>query len=135
MFTDDDDVWYERRVESYLEHIRGSIGSVVVCIDGRMHNGHMLDKPIEYFDYVTKLYNFEGFFAIATPNMLRLRGCDLIWRNAILTSYSISSFTKPDDVPWLYMQETPKERIDEFYEYLEETSKAWKEYIKIANKK
>ncbi len=132
MFTDDDDVWHARRAESYLEQIRGSTGSVVVCIDGRMHNGRMLDKPIEYFDYATKLCEFEGFFAIATLDMLRLRGCDLMWRNAILAISSSISFNKPDDVPWLYMQETPKERIDEFYEYLEETRKAWKEYIKLS---
>jgi hypothetical protein len=97
-----------------------------------MHNGYLLDKPVEYFEYATKLYEFKGFFAIATPEMLRLRCCDLIWRNAILAISSFTSFNKPDDVPWLYMQETPEERIDEFYEYIEETRKAWKEFIKLA---
>jgi hypothetical protein len=97
----------------------------------------MLELAIEYFEYATKLYEFQDFFAIATPEMLRLRACDLIWRNAIVAFdynrlHPISSFDKPDDVPWLYKQETPKERLDEFYGCVEETIEAWKEYIKLA---
>lgn len=147
MFTDDDDKWHVRRVESYLEHIEnnGSIQdnisnrSIVVCRNGRMHNGHMLEQAIEYFEYVIKLYEFQDFFSIlrSRPDMLRLRACDLIWRNAIIAFdctrlHSISSFDKPCDVPWLYKQETPKERIDEFYDYVDETLEAWKDYIKLA---
>jgi hypothetical protein len=147
MFTDDDDEWHVRRVESYLEHIESNERnriirdnrSIVVCRNGRMHNGHMLEQPIEYFEYVTKLYEFQGFFAIlrSRPDMLRLRACDLIWRNVIVAFdctrlHSISSFDKPGDVPWLYKQETPKERIEEFYGYLDETLESWKEYIRLA---
>ena len=135
MFTDDDDEWHARRAESYLEHIGTikNIGSIVVCRNGRVHNGHMLEQAIEYFEYATKLFEFQDFFAIATPNMLRLRGCDLIWRNVIIAFdytrlHSISIFDKPYDVPWLYKQETPKERIEEFYDYVDETLESWKDY-------
>lgn len=152
MFTDDDDVWHERRVEVYLQNMGAIIGTgtmhkdvgaikgnvqnsdafisnVVVCTDGRMHNGRMCDEAIEYFEFVTRLHVFHTFFSIATPDILCLRGCDLIWRNVLRSSQGILMFKKPHDVEWLYKQETPLQRMRDFYGYVDETLEAMKKYI------
>ncbi len=149
MFTDDDDVWHARRVEVYLESMGAIIGmhkdvgaikgnvensdafisNVVVCTDGRMHNGMMCDEAIEYFEFVARLHEFHTFFSIATPDILGLRGCDLIWRNVMRSSPCILMFKKPHDVEWLYKQETPLQRMRDFCGYVDETLEAMKKYI------
>lgn len=125
MFTDDDDVWHERRVEKYLASIKETQNDVVACVAGRMHNGRMLDEPIEYFEFAAKLAMFCQFFSRARPELLKLRGCDLIWRN-VMRSLPCTLFITNT---WLYKQETPQERMNELLTYLDDAKKGWETYI------
>ena len=129
IFTDDDDVWHEIRVESYAVAIddatRRGRYAPVACIGGRMHNGQMVEMVIEYFEFAATLHEFVRFFEIATPEMLALRGCDLLWRNAMRLARC--SFFRAT-VPWLYKQRTPRERMDELDTYIGAAKDAWDAY-------
>lgn len=129
MFTDDDDVWNERRVEAYLYAIKSSVHDVVVCAGGRMHNGRLVESPIEYFEYAARFTLFKHFFDTARPALLELRGCDLIWRN-VLRSQLATVFRPFDTAGWLYWHETPEERMDQLWTYIGETKQGWQTYLR-----
>lgn len=126
MFTDDDDVWHERRVENYARAIESSPDNVVACKGGRMHNDKVVNEIVEYFEYATKFEVLEMFMAFASLDMLRLRGCDLLFRN-LMRCMPCTVFSA--DVPWLYKQYTPIERIEELDTYLGAADDGWRTFV------
>ena len=133
LFTDDDDIWHETRVAKYMAAIDALDSNgydVVSCVSGRIHNGRIVEYPVEYFEFATKFHVFAQFFRNARPELLKLRGCDLIFRNVMRSHYQCTMFrVKDDDVPWLYNQHTPKARMNELSLYLPEAEMGWRTYV------
>ena len=131
MFTDDDDEWHERRVEHYATAVR-VIPEVdaMVCVGGRVMNDRPFFEPIEYFEFASKLGAFQRFCHDVHPDTLALRGCDLVWRNAMIRTMSCGAFRCAEGVPYLYRQVTPMERMLELESYIGSARDAWNAYVK-----
>jgi hypothetical protein len=79
--------------------------------------------PCEYFEFSIRSTCFKRFFALAMPMELALRGCDLIFRNYLM-SLPCMVFRAPED--WLYFQHGLSTRRVELERYLGDAASAWK---------
>jgi len=128
IFTDDDDLWHKQRVEKYTKAIERSCTDVVKCESGMLFNGK-LSQGAEYVDFATKFKVFVQFFINARQELLKLRGCDLIWRN-VLRCTPCTLFTAGT---WLYRYDIPEERQRLLVTYLDACREGWEIYMSDNN--
>lgn len=138
IFSDDDDLWSENRVELYkncisqFHDIIHSVSSIKMCgyytCDGASHpdmryisnfaqlqNYKNLIKvidtvniPGEYWQYCVPIKYFQEFMTKASDDLLKHKYCDLTFTKFIY-------FYNPENVKIVHL---PKDRIGYFYRYL-----------------